>query len=415
MSLRLTALVPDPIPDPHPTPDSGSMFSLTTGDAPSYQVSSNISSGKEISTLFPFVKPFFLETPVGGTSIAFSSPIVSPPLASSMTSSDSSQGAGFHSEWIVQKTLQTTWHLYHLPTSPQGTAFPPSSLFVSSELLSESLQGPQTDPVIHTGVVPQTSRSGDKSVPIHKVPIHKYLKTFLVFSCGAAASTLLYADPMSSLKALVIGSSLATAQPTPTPDVTDFVETAQRQLYHLDRLTAQHTEAIEQQLQGLNQGLDLALVPPPSGETWAAAPALAGEAPPVDTTALIPPDRTLEDASIDDAPAPVEDFTAITPPDLPSDLPSPPSGIPEPLVSSPLSQLAYRANLPIPAEQGGELLGVLEQGEQSMALFKLNGTIEQVTVGQSLANGATFTGTQDGKAVLQMGENQVPLAVGQSF
>ncbi len=64
---------------------------------------------------------------------------------------------------------------------------------------------------------------------------------------------------------------------------------------------------------------------------------------------------------------------------------------------------------------GGELLGVLEQGNESMALFQLNGTIERVAVGERLTNGATFAGTQDGKVLLQVGESQVPLAVGQSF
>ncbi|MGA1409690.1 MAG: hypothetical protein ACO37W_08150 [Prochlorotrichaceae cyanobacterium] len=216
---------------------------------------------------------------------------------------------------------------------------------------------------------------------------------------------------MASLKGLLWGSSLANAVPNSliTTGAADFIETAQRQLYHLDRLAVQQTSSINsaalQKLTGLEP---LDIVPPPP--SYAAAP------PPPPTFAAAPlPSAMPERAIVNVPPAPpaVEPLAPLAPPNPPAQTRG--SEVVEPLAASPISQLAYRAPLPIPGNNGGELLGLLEQGDQSMALFKINGTIEQVTVGGRLANGATFTGTQEGKVLLQMGESQVPLAVGQAF
>jgi hypothetical protein len=419
MSLRLTPITPGtvtpgtdlgliPVPEPHSKSHPDSDFSpFLGGHAPSQYL-----SGKQISTLFPFVKPSVLET-------SCSVP---------------------QSTWIVQKTLQTTWHLYRVPiaippaasgipsltvststvstsTVPTSTvppsygqpsAFPAplgmadlSQSFIAQSFTVQSLQSRQ----LLQGVTPLTqpqasdiSRQSDRSWG-------QYLRHLLVFSCGAAVSTLLYTDPIGSLKGLFMGPSLATVS-VPTPDGTAFIETAQRQLYHLDRLVAQQNQAI-------GQKVDLALVSA-SPDRFVGTPPVAVQNSPIYTA---PPESPIVNS-----PPPAEDFEALSSPDLPPS--AAPSDLPEPLASSPLG---HGSSLPIPPEipnvipgvlsdQGrGELLGVLEQGDQSMALFKVNGTIERVAVGEQLANGARFTGTQDGKALLQLGESQVPLAVGQSF
>ena len=142
-------------------------------------------------------------------------------------------------EWVIEKTQQTTWHLYRLPLSSHldgvedrdqrtlelSPSWPPS-LRSSSALLSP---------------VPQST--ADRQDQDQAFSFRQYLRQTLIFSCGAALSTFLYADPITSLKGLFLQSSLAMGDPTLTATATAFIETAQRQLYHLDRLGAQQTQA----------------------------------------------------------------------------------------------------------------------------------------------------------------------------
>jgi len=251
----------------------------------------------------------------------------------------------------------------------------------------------------------------------------------LVFSCGAAVSTLIYTDPISSLKGLFLGSSLASL-PTLTPQGAAFIETAERQLYHLDRLAAQQHPDTGSSLERLG----VPLLPENTEATLGTIAGLPSPPSPASLGLEVPiipsPDQTALPISSSTLPSPPEPIGSAPVSQEDFTLPAPPALTPENLTVSgtvpnsmpipePLSSLAYRTQLPLPSanpgQESGELLGVLEQGEESMALFQVNGTIERVAVGERLTNGATFTGTQDGKALLQVGESQVPLAVGQSF
>ncbi|MEY2977226.1 MAG: hypothetical protein RLZZ435_1365 [Cyanobacteriota bacterium] len=367
MSLRLVPLVPE-------SPSDSDLNFTTEGFCPLPEC-----SGTSISTFLPFVKLDTSSHQPGSFSATGFSPEPLNPEA--------------QSAWVIQ----ATWHLYSVPT--------PHRLAADSSDCSPLLDSPPLTTLVESS----SSQTSEAEASLTRSrPWHKHLRHLVLFSCGAAMSSLLYADPVVSLKSLLWGASLASAEPEAlTTDATDFIETAQRQLYHLDRLAAQQTSSSNAEALDKLNGLEaLDIVSPP--------PAYTAAPPPPPTYAAAPaalPERAI--ANVPPEPPAVEALAPLTPPDLPAQYPAP--EVAEPLATSPISQLAYRAPLPIPGNNGGELLGLLEQGDQSMALFKINGTIEQVTVGGRLVNGATFTGTQDGKALLQMGESQVPLAVGQTF
>ena len=84
------------------------------------------------------------------------------------------------------------------------------------------------------------------------------------------------------------------------------------------------------------------------------------------------------------------------------------------LMSDPKASLANLSVLR-PESAQGELIGLLEQGEQSIALLKIQGTVQQVAVGDPVGNGMTFVGTTQGQAILERGDNRITMAVGQTF
>jgi hypothetical protein len=363
------------------------------------QSSSQFFSGTEISTLFPVVKSSTVEP---------SWPVP-------------------QEQWIVQRTLHTTWHLYPAP----GFHHHRSASWDLARL--ERLPTVQASDLRPTPTYSQnTGRQSNGEQANRGQSTHAfgtYLRNLLVFSCGAAVSTLIYTDPISSLKGLFLGSSLASL-PTLTPQGAAFIETAERQLYHLDRLAAQQHPDTGSSLERLG----VPLLPENTEATLGTIAGLPSPPSPASLGLEVPiipsPDQTALPISSSTLPSPPEPIGSAPVSQEDFTLPAPPALTPENLTVSgtvpnsmpipePLSSLAYRTQLPLPSanpgQESGELLGVLEQGEESMALFQVNGTIERVAVGERLTNGATFTGTQDGKALLQVGESQVPLAVGQSF
>ncbi len=221
MSLRLTPVLPAPTPEPHPHSGLPPFFqaNLSHPFLPTQTV-----QDKQISALFPFVK----------------CPLVKNPLVKSAdleTTLLSPQG-----EWVIQKTQQTTWHFYHLPLSAHLDGV--DDVALRTVELSPSWSNPSlrsSSAPLSPAPQPPSDRQDQEQHQDQDqgFSFRKYLRRTLIFSCGAAVSTFLYADPIASLKGLFLQSSLAMGNPTLTAAATTFIETAQRQLYHLDRLGAQ--------------------------------------------------------------------------------------------------------------------------------------------------------------------------------
>ena len=71
--------------------------------------------------------------------------------------------------------------------------------------------------------------------------------------------------------------------------------------------------------------------------------------------------------------------------------------------------------LPLDSSEERELLGLLDQGDQSIALFRVNTRVEQVAVGEPISPGLLFQGIQDNRAIVMIGQETITIAVGQTF
>jgi len=273
----------------------------------------------------------------------------------------------------------------------------------------------------------------------------QYLYQLVIFSLGAAFATILHSHSGARGIAL-FGSDRVLAPPAEAPVLTEeaeaFIQKAQRQLYHLDRLDIQAQQKArltlsEQFAQASGSALD-------NRQPYAwGRPIYADNLDNLDNldnsdrgatdlgvtylNVTHPPDWTISAAS-NSPPNHLPEISPVTDSPLtypPATGPITHSGTEKVLLTHIPPQLSRLmndpkvsfANLSVlrPESAQGELIGLLEQGEQSIALLKIQGTVQQVAVGDPVGNGMTFVGTTQGQAILELGDNRMTLAVGQTF
>lgn len=267
----------------------------------------------------------------------------------------------------------------------------------------------------------------------------QYLYQLVIFSLGAAFATILHSHSGARGIAL-FGSDRVLAPQAEAPVLTEeaeaFIQKAQRQLYHLDRLDIQAQQKArltlsEQFAQASGSALDnrqpYAWGRPINADNLERSDRGTTDLGVTYLNVPPPPDWAISAASN----SPQNLLPEISPATYspatysPSTYPVTHSGTEKVLLTHIPPQLsrlmsdpkASLANLSVlrPESAQGELIGLLEQGEQSIALLKIQGTVQQVAVGNPVGNGMTFVGTTQGQAILELGENRMTLAVGQTF
>ena len=267
----------------------------------------------------------------------------------------------------------------------------------------------------------------------------KYLYQLVIFSLGAALGTILHTH--SGARGIpFFGNDRVLAPQAEAPVLTEeseaFIQKAQQQLYHLDRLDIQAQ-------QQANLGLSEQFAQASGSSLENRQPYALGR--PINADNLERSDRGTTDLGVTYLNVPPPPDWAISaasnsPQNLlpeispatyspitysPSTYPVTHSGTEKVLLTHIPPQLsrlmsdpkASLANLSVlrPESAQGELIGLLEQGEQSIALLKIQGTVQQVAVGDPVGNGMTFVGTTQGQAILERGDNRITMAVGQTF
>ena len=297
-------------------------------------------------------------------------------------------------EWLNPATLPPGSSLVITTTQTQVVVHPLRAmgdrLPLSLSKLSESEDSHDPSIAVRDPVPPEDWQSGQTW---HNW--QKYLNHLVILSFGAALGTLLHGD---------LGTSLSKSDRDLAPkaislpldeEAQAFIQKAQQTLYHLDRLAIQAernpapptlppsavTENLPQETNPVVAwgGTVLDIPPPPS---WPAE----AEAPIEYPVSTIEGEKSLRIAPI--------------PPQLSRWINT--SGTPG-MSSDPLYP------------QEAELIGLLEQGEQSIALLKVQGRVQQVSVGDRLANGMTFVGAESGQAILGLENDRFYLTVGQKF
>ena len=262
----------------------------------------------------------------------------------------------------------------------------------------------------------------------------QYLYQLVIFSLGAALGTILHTH--SGARGIpFFGNDRVLAPQAEAPVLTEeseaFIQKAQQQLYHLDRLDIQAQQQArltlsEQFAQASGSSLEnrqpYALGRPINADNLERSDRGTTDLGVTYLNVPPPPDWAISAASN----SPQNLLPEISPATYsPSTYPVTHSGTEKVLLTHIPPQLsrlmsdpkASLANLSVlrPESAQGELIGLLEQGEQSIALLKIQGTVQQVAVGNPVGNGMTFVGTTQGQAILELGENRMTLAVGQTF
>ena len=270
-----------------------------------------------------------------------------------------------------------------------------------------------------------TSPIGSENAALPTIDWQKYLYQLVILSLGAALGTMLHTYSGASVKPMLGSDRILAPQamaPVLTEEAEAFIQKAQQKLYHRDRLDIQ----AQQQARVTPSG-HFSETPDSSWENGEPRANLdRGDRSTMQLGATYlnvppPPDWAMSGAI---AAVPHSEQNLLY--EIPAvNYPVTPSGTEKVLLTHIPPQLsrlmsdprASLANLSVlrsePAQ--GELIGLLEQGEESIALLKIQGTVQQVAVGDRVGNGMTFVGTTQGQAILELGDNRITMAVGQTF
>ncbi len=131
---------------------------------------------------------------------------------------------------------------------------------------------------------------------------------------------------------------------------------------------------------------------------------------------MYPPNASHSDLSSPQPPSPPTNNIPPAPP-LPSPNPNPssvPTVTPDTNTFSVPPEIAL--NPPLPEDTGHQLVGVLESGEQSTAIFTFNGISRRFEIGEAVgSSGGILMGVQNQKAIIYHNGQTRYLEVGQAF